>query len=145
MSEIRHAHCLCGGVRFKTRLKDNALQACHCEQCQRWTGGGPLWTVRTDGVPEVNGTELIRSYFASDHGERAFCSACGTTLYWKMKDGEIAFLPVGLFEDQNGFEVREEIFVDRRPGWMPAWAGATQQDEAEMQAALKAYLEGDAR
>ena len=40
-------------------------------------------------------------------------------------------------------EMREEIFVDHRPGWLPAWPDATEHTEAEMQAQLADFLEGD--
>lgn len=133
------AQCLCGAVGFEATLADDVIHACHCTQCQRWTGGGPLYTVRVKDVA-VTGEENIRSYRASDWGERAFCGACGTALYWKMQDGEIGFLPVGLLEDQSGLHVGEEIFVDTRPGWLPHFEGATQSTEAEQQAQLAAYL-----
>jgi hypothetical protein len=145
MMNTRQAYCLCGAVRFAARLKDGAMQACHCAQCQRWTGGGPLWTVRVEDDLQVSGEENIRTYHASAHGERAYCGSCGTNLYWKIQGRRIAFLPVGLFDDQTGLEVREEIFADRRPGWMPVWPDAVQHNEAEMQAQLTAFLEGEAR
>lgn len=144
MTDRCKARCLCGAVKFDAQLKDHAVQACHCQQCQRWTGGGALWTARVEDVT-LEGGDAIRTYRASDHGERAFCGICGTTLYWKMQGRDIAFLPVGLFEDQTGLEVREEIFVDHRPDWLPAWPGAAQHTEAEMVAQLKAYLEGVAQ
>ena len=138
--QIRKGGCLCGAVTFTARLPDMSVQLCHCNQCQRWTGGGPLSVIRVQDV-EMSGADAIQSYHASAHGERAFCRSCGTTLYWKMQGRPVAFLPVGLFEDQSGFEVREEIFVDHRPDWLPAHASANQSDEATMHAQLNAYLE----
>lgn len=135
------AHCLCGAVRFDVEITDGNIQACHCEQCQRWTGGGPLFVTRVSNV-KVAGNENIAAYHASEHGERGFCKNCGTTLFWKMQGGDISFLPVGLLEDQSGLSVREEIFVDRRPGWLPHFEGAGQSTEAQEFAKLDAYLEG---
>ncbi|MEP0963388.1 MAG: GFA family protein [Roseobacter sp.] len=144
MTEKAKAHCLCGAVRFAGHITGNGIQACHCKQCQRWTGGGPLMTVRVTDL-ETEGADSICSYQASAHGERAFCKVCGTTLYWKLKDRKIAFLPIGLFEDQTGLTMQEEIFVDHRPDWLPAWCDAKQHKEAEMLAQLDAFLEGDAQ
>ncbi|WP_300010801.1 GFA family protein [uncultured Roseobacter sp.] len=144
MSRIANARCLCGAVKFSARLPDTEIHACHCAQCQRWTGGGPLLTVRVQEV-STTGADAIRAYHASAHGERAFCGICGTTLYWKMQGHDIAYLPVGLFEDQSGLAVGDEIFVDHRPSWLPAWPEAAQRDEAEMQTELAAFLEGDAK
>ncbi len=136
----RTAQCLCGAVRITAVIPDGGFQLCHCEQCQRWTGGGPLTAIRAKEI-EITGQDAIETYHASDHGARAFCKVCGTTLYWKMQDHPLGFLPVGLFDDQSGFTVTEEIFVDKRPDWLPPHDGASQQDEAEMQAQLAAFLE----
>jgi len=139
-TDQRQGQCLCGAVAFSVVLPGDAVQLCHCVQCQRWTGGGPLATVRVTEV-EITGERSIQAYHASAHGERAFCKTCGTTLYWKMQGKAVAFLPVGLLDDQSGLSVQEEIFVDHRPSWLPAHPGAKQHSEAEMQAQLQAYLE----
>ena len=140
-ADIRSGQCLCGAVRLSAKVSGSGIQACHCKQCQRWTGGGPLLVTRVKGV-EVTGEDAIASYHASDHGERGFCRICGTTLLWKLQGRGIAFLPVGLLDDQSGLEISEEIFVDHRPDWLPEWPGTKRHGEAEMQAQLKAFLEG---
>lgn len=142
-TDIRTGRCLCGAVTFSASLPGDAVQACHCRQCQRWTGGGPLFAVRVKDL-QIAGEDNIRAYHASDHGERAFCGTCGSTLYWRLQGRTIAFLPVGVFDDQSGLTVREEIFVDHRPGWLPAWEGAAQHDESAMQAQLDAFLKKEA-
>lgn len=138
----QEGQCLCGVVRVSCDMPERAMHLCHCKQCQRWTGGGPLTAVRVDAV-EISGEEQIGVYRASGHGERGFCKVCGSTVYWKMQGHVPAYLPIGLFEDQARFSVTEEIFVDHRPDWLPAHEGAAQRDEAEMQATLAAYLERD--
>ena len=131
--------CLCGAVTVSAHLPGNEVQACHCRQCQTWTGGGPLWAIRAKDVT-FGGDENIATYHASEHGERAFCKICGTTLYWKLQGRSVAFLPVGLVPDQGSLRVTEEIFVDHRPGWLTPFSKAKQQDEATMQAQLAAFL-----
>jgi hypothetical protein len=139
MARAMKARCLCGAVRFEGLRVDDAIHACHCSQCQRWTGGGPLYALRVSNVT-VTGEDSIRAYRASDWGERAFCAICGTSLYWKMQGADIAYLPVGLLDDQSGLAVKEEIFVETRPEWLPPFDCATQSTEAEQKAALAAYL-----
>ena len=138
--ERKTGQCLCGAVTFSADVAAE-IQACHCTQCQRWTGGGPLWAVRVKEL-ELSGKDQIRAYHASDHGERAFCDTCGSTLYWRLQGRSIAFMPVGLLDDQSGLSVREEIFVDHRPGWLPPWPDAKQHGEAEMVDQLHAFLKG---
>ena len=131
--------CLCGSVQFEAAEVARDIHACHCNECQRWTGGGPLYAVRSKGVT-VKGEEHIQTYRHSAWGERAVCRICGTTLYWKMQDAPIAMLALGVLNDRSGMTLTEEIFIDHWPDWMPPHKGAAQHTEAEMQAQLDAYL-----
>ena len=134
----RTGQCLCGAVRFRATASLEA-QACHCTQCQRWTGGGPYYAVRVRDLV-LSGDDNIRSYAHSEWGERAVCGTCGSTLYWKLQGRSVAFVALGLLDDQSGIKVTEEIFVDNRPDWMPPFEGAAQKTEAEMKAQLAAFL-----
>lgn len=136
--------CLCGAVQITATLPKAEIQACHCSQCQRWTGGGPLYAIRVKDL-QISGSEAIRNFHASDWGERAFCGTCGTNIYWKLQGRSVAFVAPGLLNDKTGLELTEEIFVDHRPDWLPARAGATQSTEAQMKAQLNAFLEGEAK
>ena len=135
----RTGQCLCGKVSFTADMADTIL-ACHCVQCQRWTGGGPLFSVSAENV-EVSGGETVRTYHASAWGERVVCDTCGSTLWWKMQGKPMNGVAAGLLDDQSGMTVTEEIFVDRRPAWLPPFEGASQSTEAEEMAKLKAYQE----
>ena len=137
-----NSSCLCGAVRVSATLKNNAVVACHCTQCQRWTGGGPLYAIRAEDVVFHN-RDNIGLYHASAHGERGYCRICGTTLYWTMQGKSPQYLPVGLLDDQSGLSVQEEIFVDYRPSWLSPYPGATQSTEAEQLRALEEYLKNN--
>ncbi|MGR3541022.1 MAG: GFA family protein [Hasllibacter sp.] len=138
---MRTGACLCGAVRVRAEVGPG-IQACHCGQCQRWTGGGPLWSVRATDLT-VTGGDAVRTFRMSDWGERAFCGTCGSTLWWRMQGRPIAYVVAGLLDDQSGLTVDQEIFVDHRPGWLPPFAGASQSTEAEELAALAKHLEGE--
>ncbi len=143
MSDERRGHCLCGAVEFQVALSAPEINACHCSQCRRWTGGGPLYTVGVR-VTEMTGADAVTAYHHSKWGERAFCGTCGTTLYWRMQGRPIASLPLGLLDDQSGLAVTSEIFVDHRAPWMQPIAGASQSTEAEEMAKLEAFLAKEA-
>jgi hypothetical protein len=142
-SDIRKGHCLCGAVTLAARITSDGIMACHCQQCQRWTGGGPLINVRAADVA-LSGEDAITHVRISEWGERGFCGTCGSTPYWWRQDCEISSLAIGLFDDQSGWTMKEEIFTDRRPDWLPHFDGASQSTEAEEFAKLDKYLEGDA-
>ena len=130
--------CLCGAVTF-TAVVGDAIQACHCVQCQRWTGGGPYFAVEVENL-EMSGADVLRDYHASTWGERVVCGTCGSTIYWKMQGEVPRTLAAGLLDDQSGMRVTEEIFVDYRPGWLPPFEGAAQSTEAQEMAKLENYM-----
>ena len=136
----RTGQCLCGAVTFKADVSGR-VQACHCVQCQRWTGGGPYYAVEVEHL-EMSGAERLRAYHASAWGERAVCATCGSTLYWKMQGKPPRTLAAGLLDDQTGLRVTEEIFVDYRPDWLPAFKDAAQSTEAQELAKLEEYMAG---
>ena len=140
VADTRTGQCLCGAVSF-TASVDAGIQACHCQQCQRWTGGGPLYSVRVKDL-EIVGADQVMAFHASDWGERGVCATCGSTLYWKSRGEPISFLTAGLLDDQSSLSVTEEIFVDYRPDWLAAVPGASQSTEAQELAKLQEYLAG---
>ncbi|MEM1159845.1 MAG: GFA family protein [Pseudomonadota bacterium] len=135
----RSGQCLCGTVRLSASLPETTFLACHCGQCRRWTGGGPLYAIRAEGV-EITGSETIEEFKISAWGARGFCRLCGTTLYWKMQDRGIDSLAVGLLDDQSGLSLTDEIFSDCRAPWMRPIDGASQSTEAQENEKLVAYL-----
>lgn len=133
----RDGHCLCGAIKVRARITAPDIGACHCGQCRRWCGGSPYFSVRVSEV-EIDGP--FASFRASDWGERLHCATCGTPISWRMQGKRITNLAVGLFDDQSDLQVTEEIFVDRRAHWLPAWEGASQSTEADEFAKLDAFL-----
>ena len=118
MSGVLTGRCLCGAVTFEAVDVARKAGICHCEMCRRWTGSSLVEV----SVPEAQVTwagETIRVYSSSDWGERAFCSRCGTGLYFRVTQaGEWAGnydIPLGILDDPDGFDLSHEIFIDQKP------------------------------
>lgn len=130
MTDKVQGKCLCGAVTISGQMEKREIQACHCVQCQTWTGGSPYYVVRiADAV--VEGEDHIGHFRASAHGERGFCTTCGTTLFWRMQGDEITSIAAGMLSHEAGLRVTQEIFTDRRADWQPPFDGATQSTEVE--------------
>ncbi len=129
-------HCLCGACAFTAAEVSPEIHACHCGMCRRWTGG-PEYELSCEGVAFLEGAPIGR-WRASDWGERGFCSRCGSALFWRGRDWPEGRLdmPPGLFDDQSGFRLTEEIFVENRPAWAPVATGAAQRAGAEVLAEM---------
>src|SRR5690349_9964967 len=78
--------CLCGAVRFAAVAEKREMDVCHCNMCRRWSGG-VLMTVPCTDVEVADDTQL-GVYPSSEWGERAFCRACGSSLFWRQRSGE---------------------------------------------------------
>lgn len=111
--------CLCGSVRFIAEAVPAQVGVCHCPSCQRWTGS----SLAEVSVPEASvswsGLSRIKIFKSSEWGERAFCSKCGSGLWFRVtEEGEWSGkydIPLGLFDDKSGFELAYEIYTDKRP------------------------------
>jgi hypothetical protein len=105
--------CLCGSVSISAP-DQTQMKACHCGMCRRW-GGGPTLTVHCGPAVQIDGTQHVTVYRSSDWAERAFCSRCGTHLYYRLVAANEYIVLTGLFQDGIDFEFREQIFIDRKP------------------------------
>jgi hypothetical protein len=114
-SEIRGS-CLCGSVRVVAKLKSNHVGVCHCSTCRKW-GGGPLFAVELGSDVEFDGTEHIAAFSSSDWAERGFCKRCGTHLFYRLKVDAFHAIPVGLFDNTDGWALTEQVFIDQKPAF----------------------------
>lgn len=105
--------CLCGAVRFTAESVKQDHHACHCGMCRRWAGS-PLLAASAGSVT-FGGEDAIGVFVSSEWAERGFCKKCGSGLFYRLREGGGYHIPVGLFDDQSGFEIVGEIFIDRKP------------------------------
>jgi hypothetical protein len=78
--------CLCGAIRFEVTLPTRFCVHCHCSMCRRNHGAA---FVTWFGVPKTSfrvtsGEANLTRYQSSDHGNRSFCSRCGTSLFCEL-------------------------------------------------------------
>lgn len=111
----RSGGCQCGSVRFTAEPISLRVTACHCGMCRRMSAG-PELSVDIAGH-SFTGEDHIRHWRSSDVAERAFCGRCGSGLYWRRIDGSEMTMSVGVFDDQSGFELTDEIFCEAKPDW----------------------------
>ena len=109
--------CLCGAVQFTgTPVAHRGVSVCHCGQCRRWGGGGPVMAVRFAGGVDVTAGDTLTWFASSADGERGFCARCGSSLFWRVS-GEprdwatnVAALP-----EDHGQQIFEHIWIDDKP------------------------------
>jgi hypothetical protein len=111
--DARTGGCLCGAVRFSATLAKPEIDACHCGMCRRWSGG--VFLSVPASTLSVDNEDALGIFASSDYGERVFCRHCGTSLFWRMRDGSHAVVSMQALDDQSGLTFVEEIFIDDKP------------------------------
>lgn len=134
LQDERSGACLCGAVRFRATRVKSGFAGCHCRMCQRWAGAVLLAaSVPADAV-EFTGRENIGIYQSSAWAERAWCTRCGSGLWYRPTVSPEADyeIPVGLFDDASGLTMTHEIFIDRKPDAYAFAGDHRRETEAEV-------------
>lgn len=129
--------CLCGKVSITVEKMNHEVAACHCSMCRKWTAG-PFLSVSagTSKTITILPENQVTRYSSSAWAERGFCKTCGTSLFYHGLSDDSYYVAVDLFEDNEHFELQEEIFYDRKPAYY-AFSNTTQKvTEAEILASF---------
>ncbi len=119
MSETQQANavCLCGATRLLAATVSTEMGACHCTMCRKW-GGGPLLAVDCGTAVEIQGEEQVSVYSSSQWAERGFCNACGTHLFYRLKESGQYIIPAGFFDAAEAQHTLDhQIFIDEKPAY----------------------------
>lgn len=108
--------CVCGETTFEVELRNHNVHACHCSICRRQTSGVIMTIDVEQGSLNFIKQNRLAIYESSEWGERGFCNACGTNLFWRTKDQSYcnvnAFALNDMPEDLN---LDMEIYIDSKP------------------------------
>ena len=143
MSEtfLSTGRCLCGSVTFELSGSPNKVGACHCRQCQRWSGSVFAVGARfpesafklTSGEMKVYRQEIM---------ERGFCSKCGSPfIYWYLAEEMAAgnvWISLGTLDEPEQFKPTYHYAVETEMSWLHEELPRMRLDECEsFAAALK--------
>lgn len=117
-------HCLCGAVTFELAGDPLAMAVCHCDHCQRQSGGAfSINIIAHKSQLTLNG-ELRTYQERGENGddvyvERRFCPTCGSSVMSELmkRDGIIA-IKAGVLDDKSGVSPTLEIWCDDRQPWV---------------------------
>ncbi len=106
--------CLCSAVSLSTTSMNSHVAACHCSICRKWSGGA-LLVVDCGSDVSFKGEENIGIYQSSEWAERGFCKKCGSHLFYRLKQNNQYYIPVGIFDDDEGLVFEHQVFIDEKP------------------------------
>jgi len=116
--------CLCGAVQFEVTLPTKVCVHCHCSMCRRNHGAA---FVTWFGVAKTNfrvtaGESSLTRYQSSAHGNRSFCSRCGTSLFCELdRDPETIDVVLASMRAPIDLAPQAHIYFDTRVDWVKAF------------------------
>jgi hypothetical protein len=107
--------CLCGGIRYSVVGELADVINCHCERCRRFTGHHMAATSARLRDIDVNDTDsLLRWFFPVPEAGYAFCSRCGSSLFWQSaEDTENWSICAGTLDPPTGLSTRQAWWVSQ--------------------------------
>lgn len=129
----RSGNCLCGSVGITATFSSLDMGACHCEMCRKWTGG-VFMNVHCKADVQFSGESFITVYDSSPWAERGFCSRCGSSLFYRLKQGKGYHMPVALFDESQDLNFAIQVYIDKKPAYYSFSNETAVMTEAEIMA-----------
>ncbi len=104
--------------------------------CRRW--GGAFYSAQSGKEAVVHGEGSVTVYRSSEWAERAFCSACGSNLWFRFLPTGNRSFSAGLFDAAAKAEIELEIFADEAAEWCRLAGDHPRQTGAQVIAEAKA-------
>ena len=112
--------CMCGAVSYEIAAEKHQVGTCHCSMCRRWTGGIYISIGAEPHEITFKGADALTVFQSSDWAERAFCSKCGSSMYYRITaEGPYSgwyHMGAGTLDDYGDLKLTEQLFIDLKPG-----------------------------
>ena len=108
-----HGRCLCGGCAFTLPGPAGDITACHCHQCRKLSGHFAASFDAEEAALVWSARDTMREYETPGGGRRGFCTACGSSLYFRSKAGEFS-VEAGVIDGATGGRLTDHIFTDQK-------------------------------
>jgi hypothetical protein len=136
----RKGHCLCGDVQITAHQASTEVGACHCHMCRRW-GGGPAFELDCGTDVTITGEDHIAVYNSSEWAERAFCTTCGTNLYYRLKEPGQYMIASAIFDNEDGLNFTTQVYIDSKPDYYSLAEQTKNLTGAEVEAMFAAEMQ----
>lgn len=117
--------CLCGAVSYELSGDVIATAVCHCDHCQRQSGGAfSVNLVAHESQLNVSG-DLSTYGDTGDHGgdtvfvRRHFCGACGSPIVSDLVETEgVIAVKAGTLDDKSDINPTVEAWCESKQSWV---------------------------
>jgi len=124
----KHGSCLCGAVTYEVSGPLRDIISCHCGQCQKSSGHYFAATSAAQDDFKLTEDRGLKWYNSSEWAERGFCQECGSSLFWRMKNGSHQSILAGSLDDSTDLKTTRHIFVADKKDYYEITDGLPQYD-----------------
>ena len=120
MTSVITGGCLCSGVRYEVRGPFLRASYCHCSRCRRHSGAAASaqGRVRRSDFSLVSGADLIRVFRPEGGSVKAFCVACGSSLFGgTWPEGPEVSIRLGTVDGDPGIRPQFHTYVGSKAVW----------------------------
>ena len=119
----RTGRCLCGTITYEISGDVIATAVCHCDHCQRQSGGAfSVNLIALESQLAVQGELTTYGDPGNDetgtiHVERRFCGSCGSPIVSRILNGSgVVAIKAGTLDDKTDVSPNVQAWcVDRQP------------------------------
>lgn len=105
--------CACTGVRYRIDTAARSVTNCHCEPCRRITGHFMAATAAPASAVHFDSDATLTWYDSTPTVQYGFCSACGSTLFWRASDKpDHLSITAGSLDTPTGLQTNLALFAD---------------------------------
>lgn len=123
--------CHCGKITFEAEVDPQAMNICHCTDCQSLSGSPFRASIPTDAkrfVLHGSPKRYVKIADSGAHRIQAFCDNCGSPIYSSaVEDPQSYSLRVGLIAQRAAFAPKVQIWRKSALPWVDELA-ATPSD-----------------
>ena len=110
--------CLCGVVVVKAVGAPIRVGICHCQDCRKHHGAAFY------AAAVFESSAVMISGITSDHIGRAFCPACGSSVF--ARSGDEVEIHLGALTNGGTLVPTYELWTEQRLAWVQPLPGAQQ-------------------
>jgi hypothetical protein len=121
--------CLCGQVRWRATAEPANVRACHCRECQRWTGA-PFFARAIFQADAFERAGDLTSWPTSPRIDRRSCARCGTPMFADPKDPPARFaVSLATMDDPDALRPQAHIWTCEKLDWLVLADGLPQYEK----------------
>jgi len=120
--------CHCGAVRFEVRGPLRDVLVCHCGDCRRVHGHVAAHSACRWPELVLTREDGLKWYASSARARRAFCSDCGSGLFYDLHGRDIVSICAGALDQPTGVRTAMHVFAGSAADYEQDEAAAPRHD-----------------